>query len=95
MQVETIYTFKNYLYIVRPVCSKKIKARRFVQYLGLAFNKTIIPLAGALTYPKRARGIIVKYTLLTKREVKTAGSIKTQKEPENLQYPAILTELAW
>ena len=29
MQVETIYTFKNYLYIAHPVSSHKIKSRRF------------------------------------------------------------------
>ena len=29
-QVETIYTFKNYLYIAHPVSSHKIKLRRFV-----------------------------------------------------------------
>ena len=44
-QVETIYTFKNYLHIAHPVSSNKIKSRRFVQYLGGVFNKTIIPLA--------------------------------------------------
>ena len=28
MQVETIYTFKSYLYIAHPVSSDKIKSRR-------------------------------------------------------------------
>ena len=44
MQVETIYTFKNYLYIAYPVSSHKIKSKRFVYYVGGVFNKTIIPL---------------------------------------------------
>ena len=29
MQVETIYTFKNYVYNAHPVSSHKIKSRRF------------------------------------------------------------------
>ena len=39
MQVETIYTFKSYLYIAHPVCSDKIKSRR------ISWGQTIIPLA--------------------------------------------------
>ena len=30
LQVETIYTFKNDMYIAHPVSSHKIKSRRFV-----------------------------------------------------------------
>ena len=80
MQVETIYTFKIYLFIAHPVSSHKAKSRRFIQYLGGFFNKTIIPLALVgyemiiansalrpslaiiISYPTRARGIIVNYT---------------------------------
>ena len=43
--LETIYTFKNYLYIVTSVSSHKMKWRGFVKYLWGVFNKTIIPLA--------------------------------------------------
>ena len=37
MQVETIHTFKNYLYIAHPVTTHKIKSRRFVYYLRGVF----------------------------------------------------------
>ena len=45
MQVETIYTIKNYLYKAYPVSSNNLKSRTFVQYLEGVFNKAIIPLA--------------------------------------------------
>ena len=63
MQVETINTFKNYLYIAHPVSSHKIKSRGFVWYLAGIFNKIIIPLAprwlSIISYPTRVRGLIV------------------------------------
>ena len=63
MQVETIYTFKIYLFIAHPVSPHKTKSRRFIQYLGGFFNKTLrASLAIIISYPTRARGIIVNYT---------------------------------
>ena len=43
--LETIYTFKNYLYIATSGYSHKMKWRRLVKYIWGVFNKTVIPLA--------------------------------------------------
>ena len=69
MQVDTIYTFKNHLYIVHPVSSHKIKSRRFVSYLGGVFNKTIILLAlvgyGMIIANSALRASLAIYHLIT------------------------------
>ena len=46
MQVETIYTFKNYLYNAHPVSSHKIKSRRFATSFPGSF---IFPQEGLVT----------------------------------------------
>ena len=46
MQVETIYTFKNYPYIATSGFLSQNKVEKIcLLYLGGVFNKTIIPLA--------------------------------------------------
>ena len=37
MQVETVYTFKNYLYIAHPVSSHKIKSPMYTRHCIYTF----------------------------------------------------------
>ena len=74
MQVETIYTFKNYLYIVTSGFFSQNKVKKICQILWGRFYKTSIPLAllgyemlianlalSIISYPMHMSGIIVKY----------------------------------
>ena len=100
--LETIYTFKNYLYIVTSGSFHKMKWRRFVKYLWGVFNKTIIPLAlvgyEMIIENSTLRASLAIYHLISNarsrnncyNDYKTKGTVRAEEKKDPRSHQVVM-----